>query len=216
MMPYRSTNRWIRLPAVGLLALALAPALSIPLLPASAVAADNEEESAKKADWQDRYRTIRNNALRMRDNATKIRRAYDLSQHSNNSQAGIRERFKQQVLETERKAEGSEAQLARFLADARESQIPPAWIYEVDDEPMAPSVPAAAAGVDPSHPVNAPGARNPAYSGGATDDDEAADQPADPRGASYGDFSDDRDDQYRVRDLEDTDKTTAEESKSEF
>ena len=102
----------------------------------------------KKAEWQDRYRVLRNNAVRMRDNATKLRRAYGLSQHSNYPRGGARVRFKQQVLETEQKADEFEAELASFMDEARANQIPPGWIYEVEDEPVDPGSPAAVDGDD--------------------------------------------------------------------
>src|SRR5690606_32239298 len=120
--------------------LALA-AVSSAGLAASPVCAEEAEveldaESLQKAEWQDRYRVLRNNAARMRENATKLRRAYALAQHANYPRGGARERFKQQVLETEEKAEAYEAELARFEEEARRERIPPGWIYEVEDEPV--------------------------------------------------------------------------------
>ena len=79
---------------VATLAISLASISSLFLLePAPATAAADDEEVAKKAEWQDRYRALRNNAVRMRDNAIKLRRAYSLSQHSNYPRGGARERF---------------------------------------------------------------------------------------------------------------------------
>jgi len=213
----RSTNRWSRLLAVGVLAASLAAGLAVVLeaLPASAAADD--EEVAKKAEWQDRYRTLRNNSVRMRDNAIKLRRAYSLSQHSNYPRGGARVRFKQQVVDTEHKADDYEAQMAAFLDEARQNQIPPGWIYEVDEEPIDPGSPAAAGGEEPTHRVAAPDGRNPALVEGARQDydDEVEDEPADDRGEEFGDFGDDRDDQYRIRDIEPA-EMNAEESKSDF
>lgn len=211
-----TTNQWRHLLAAATLALALASGLTVLFEPATAVAAADDEEVAKKTEWQDRYRTIRNNAVRMRDNAIKLHRAYSLSQHSNYPRGGARVRFKQQVDDTEHKASEYEAQLAAFLDEARQNQIPPGWIYEVDEEPVDPGMPAAAGGDEPTHRVAAPEGRNPAYVDGARQDyDDEVEEPADDRGEEFGDFGDDRDDQYRIRDVEPK-ETTADQSKSDF
>jgi hypothetical protein len=191
--------------AAGALAVALASTLSAFLAPSPAMAATDDAETAKKAEWQDRYRVIRNNAVRMRDNAIKLRRAYSLAQHANYPRGGARERFKQQVLDTERQADEFEAQRASFLDEARQKQIPPGWIYEVDDEPVDPGAPAAYDGDEPAHQVTAPAGRNPAYVDGGRqqqyDEEDAQDETGDDRGAEFNDFGDDRNDQYRVKDL---------------
>jgi hypothetical protein len=206
---------WMGLLASGVFALAPAPgaaqgatgaAASKASPSANAAASADDEEAAKKAEWQDRYRALRNNAVRMRDNATKLRRAYGVSQHSNYPRGGARERFKQQVLDTERKADDYESQLAGFMDEARQNQIPPGWIYEVDDEPVDPGTPAALGDDEPTHKVGAPDGRNPAYYGQGDDADQGAaddaDTMEDDRGTSFGDFNDDRDDQHRAQDTE--------------
>jgi hypothetical protein len=218
MILNRTMSRGSRLLAAATLAISLASISPIFLLvPAPATAAADDEEVAKKAEWQDRYRALRNNSVRMRDNATKLRRAYSLSQHSNYPRGGARERFKQQVIDTERKADDYEAQMASFLDEARQNQIPPGWIYEVDEEPIDPGSPAAVGEDEPAHRAGVPEGRNPAYVDGARQDyeDEAEEEPADDRGESFSDFGDDRDDQYRIRDVEPK-ETTADESKSDF
>lgn len=217
MIPNRHANRLRRQIAAATLAITLASVVSVFLLAApSAIAAADDEEVAKKNEWQDRYRVLRNNAVRMRDNAVKLRRAYSLSQHSNYPRGGARVRFKQQVVDTEKKADDYEAQMASFLEEARQSQIPPGWIYEVDEEPIDPGSPAAVGEDVPTHRAGAAEGRNPAYVDGARqDDDEAEEEPEDDRGESFGDFGDDRDDQYRIQDVE-PNETTAEDSKSDF
>ncbi|MBY0398772.1 hypothetical protein K2X89_00615 [Myxococcota bacterium] len=210
-------HRWSRLFAAGTLALSLVSGWAVFSASTSALAAADDAEVALKTEWQERYRTLRNNAVRMRDNAIKLRRAYSLSQHSNYPRGGARVRFKQQVEDTEHKADQYEAQMASFLDEARQSQIPPGWIYEVDEEPIDPGSPAAAAGDEPTHQVGVPEGRNPAYYEGARqdDEDEATDEPADDRGEEFGDFGDDRDDQYRIRDVEPP-EMNADQSKSDF
>ena len=203
MTEKRRTSRWNRTGAVWILALALAPVLAIPFLPTGAAAQTEDEDAAKKADWQDRYRTLRNNAVRMRDNAIKLQRAYKLSQHSNYPRGGARLRFKQQVEDTERKAEEFESKLASFQDEARENQIPPGWIFEVDDEPVDVGTPAAVGDDEDTHAAQAPEGRNPAYYGDSDRDDDDADdeeESGDDRGDAFDDFNDDRDDQYRAKD----------------
>ena len=205
MTEQRRTPRRTRSAATWLLALALAPAAAIPFVSTGAAAQSEEEEaeSAKKTQWQERYRTLRNNSVRMRDNAIKLERAYKLSQHSNYPRGGARLRFKQQVEDTVRAADDYEAKLAAFLDEARANSIPPGWIYEVEDEPVDAGTPAAVGDDEETHDVQTPEGRNPAYYGGGEDEDEDEqdeDEEGDDRGDEFDDFNDDRDDQYRARD----------------
>lgn len=198
----RIRARWGRLLAASTLGLTLGIACATSLAPAPARAEDEQgdvdQESLKKAEWQDRYRVLRNNAVRMRDNAIKLRRAYSLSQHSNYPRGGARERFKQQVLETERKADQYEAELAQFQEEARQEQIPPGWIYEVEDEPVDPGSPASFGDDEATHEAAAPAGRNPAFYDDADESDEEDEDERDDRGDAFDDFNDDRDDQYRA------------------
>lgn len=202
MIRIQSKRRWGRWLAASTLVIALGPAFSAWLSSSPVRAADAQEqldeESLKKAEWQDRYRALRNNAVRMRDNAVKLRRAYSLSQHANYPRGGARERFKQQVIDTEKRAGEYEAELASFKDQARQAQIPPGWIAEVDDEPIDPGSPASFADDDPTHQAAAPEGRNPAYFGSDDDADEAEDEEGDDRGEEFDDFNDDREDQYRA------------------
>jgi len=142
MTENRRTRRWIRTGATWLLALALAPALAIPVVADLASAETEEEELAKKADWQGRYRALRNNAARMRENATKLRRAYGLAQHANYPRGGAREDFRRQVEKAERDADDYASKVESFHDEARANEIPPGWLFEVDDEPIDPGLPA--------------------------------------------------------------------------
>lgn len=189
------------------LALGLLASASIDLVPsrvaakppeaASPAPAAPETEADQKAQWQGRYRALRNNAVRMRENATKLRRSYGLAQHANYPRGGARERFKQQVLDTERKADQYEEELANFADEARTNGIPPGWISEVDEEPIDHGIPAAVA--DDEEDGDARDGRNPLYADDP-DDDEASDEVRDAdedqeeRGGRRGDDDDsDRD-----------------------
>lgn len=147
-----------------------------------------EDEDALKAQWQGRYRALRNNAVRMRENAAKLRRSYGLAQHANYPRGGAREEFKQRVLDTERKADRYEAELAGFMDEARAHDIPPGWIYEVDEEPIDRGLPAAVGDDD----EDASG-RNPLYGDEADEEADDDSQNDDERGARASD--DDEEDQ---------------------
>ena len=180
---------------VGALAPGAASAQNAEKAATSTDATAPEDEGALKAQWQGRYRALRNNAVRMRENATKLRRAYGLAQHANYPRGGAREEFKQQVLDTERKADKYEAELAGFMDEARAQDIPPGWIYEVDEEPIDHGLPAAVGDED----EEASG-RNPLYDDEAEADDDARD--ADERGSRASD-DDDEDQNDSDRDEED-------------
>lgn len=168
MTERRRSNRWIQNAAGALLGLALASALAIPFVSGVAVAETEEEALAKKADWQDRYRVLRTNAFRMRENAKKLRRAYGLAQHANYPRGGAREDFRLQVEKAERDADDFTAKIDEFQEDARRNEIPPGWLAEVEDEPIDPGLPAAQDDADPDSEEEREG-RNPIY---FEDDDE--------------------------------------------
>jgi hypothetical protein len=138
----RRTRRWLRVAASWIVAIALAPALAIPFVAGPAAAETEEELLAKKDQWQGRYRELRNNAARMSENAKKLRKAYSQAQHANYPRGGAREEFRMQVEQAERDAEDYESKLVAFRDEARQNDVPPGWLYEVDDEPIDHGLPA--------------------------------------------------------------------------
>lgn len=170
MTERRRSNRWIQNAASALLGLALAPALAIPFFSDVAVAETEEEALVKKAEWQDRYRVLRTNAFRMRENAKKLRRAYGLAQHANYPRGGAREDFRLQVEKAERDADDFTAQIEEFQEDARRNEIPPGWLAEVEDEPIDPGLPAARDDADSEEDREG---RNPIYFEDEDEDDDA-------------------------------------------
>lgn len=142
MTEIRRPRRWLRLAASWIVAIALAPALTIPLVAGAADTATEEELLAKKDQWQGRYRELRNNAARMGANAKKLRVAYAQAQHANYPRGGAREAFRVQVEQAERDAEDYESKLVAFRDEARQNDVPPGWLYEVDDEPIDHGLPA--------------------------------------------------------------------------
>lgn len=162
MTERRRSPRWIQKTASLLLVLALAPALSICFVSEPASAETEEEALAKKAEWQDRYRVLRTNAFRMRENAKKLRRAYGLAQHANYPRGGAREEFRLQVEQAERDADDFSAQIEAFHEDALRNEIPPGWLAEVEDEPIDPGLPADQDESDPEPDDDREG-RNPIH-----------------------------------------------------
>jgi hypothetical protein len=138
----RRTRRWIHVAISWIVAIALAPALAIPLLADQASAETEEELLAKKDLWQGRYRELRNNEARMNENAKKLRAAYAQAQHANYPRGGAREAFRLQVEKAEQDAQDYGAKLVAFRDEARQNDVPPGWLYEVDDEPIDHGLPA--------------------------------------------------------------------------
>ena len=50
--------------------------------------------------------------------------------------------FRLQVEKAEQDAEDYEAKLVAFRDEARQNDVPPGWLYEVDDEPIDHGLPA--------------------------------------------------------------------------
>jgi hypothetical protein len=142
MTERRRARRWIHVAISWIVAIALAPALAIPLLADQASAETEEELLAKKDLWQGRYRELRNNEARMNENAKKLRAAYAQAQHANYPRGGAREEFRLQVEKAEQDAQDYGAKLVAFRDEARQNDVPPGWLYEVDDEPIDHGLPA--------------------------------------------------------------------------
>jgi hypothetical protein len=176
MSATRSKVRLVQLAAIPLFALGLTSLVALPLSPAPAHAeeAENEEEAelAKKTEWQDRYRVLRTNAVRMQDNAAKMRRAYGLAQHANYPRGNAREDFRKRVEKAERDGERYQAELAEFEEEARRNGIPPGWLAEVEDEPIDRGFPA-----ELDEESEDDGGRNPLYAD--EDDEESGDEEED-------------------------------------
>ena len=164
MTERRRPSRWIQKTASLLFCLALVPALSICVVSERASAETEEETLAKKVEWQERYRVLRNNEYRMRENAKKLRRAYGLAQHANYPRGGAREEFRLQVEKAERDADDFSAQIEAFHEEARRNEIPPGWLAAVEDEPVDPGLPADRDESDPESDDDREG-RNPIHFG---------------------------------------------------
>lgn len=134
--------------ALSTLGLAIALAvISLPLLPPEAARAGGEQSLAeKKAEWQDRYRTLLQNAARLRSNADASRENYARAQRRNYPRGGARQQFILEAENAEKELVEVKEEIAQIAIDARHAAIPPSWLYEVDDEPISPTPAASASG----------------------------------------------------------------------
>jgi len=139
-------------------AAAFALALLMLALPFAASAMDEEELLAKRNHWQSRYRTLLSNRAILNDNIAKLTHDYGQAQRRNYPRGGAREALLLQAREAEQELEAVEREIESIFVEARQSEVPPGWLYEVEDEPIERSQPAAAdpAEVDPD-------GRNPLY-----------------------------------------------------
>ena len=151
-MPFRKTSR-LR-PLAFLVALAL-------VLGAGFASAETEEELlAKRAHWQDRYRTLLQNRVILKDNIAKLRNDYAQAQRRNYPRGGARDAFLQKAEEQEDKLAEVERELDSIQRDARAAGVPPGWLAEVEDESF--EIPQPAAPSNDGDEVDREG-RNPIY-----------------------------------------------------
>ena len=113
-----------------------------------ALAETEEETMAKRLEWQDRYRVLLQNQAILKDNVAKLRHAYAQAQRRNYPRGGARERFLTQADEQQKQLDQVERELETIFAEARQAEIPPGWLYEVDDEELDLSGAPAAADLD--------------------------------------------------------------------
>lgn len=166
-------NRPSSRPLRSLLSLvALALALSIGLGATLASAETEEELLAKRAHWQDRYRTLLHNQAVLTRNIEKLRGDYAQAQRRNYPRGGAREAFLEKAAEQADLLAEVERELETIFREARAQDVPPGWLYEVEDEPIdtstRPASPAGDGRDDDDAGVD-PAGRNPLY----LDDDDA-------------------------------------------
>lgn len=116
------------------LAMALLVASAAVSLPA---AAETEEETlAKREYWQDKYRVLLRNQAILKDNVTKLEHDYAQAQRRNYPRGGARnELILKATLQRQQLAQ-TEKEIASIFTEARTSDVPPGWLYEIEDEPI--------------------------------------------------------------------------------
>jgi hypothetical protein len=138
---------------------------------AGTASAESEEElAAKRTHWQEKYRTLRYDKVRLETDIETLTNAYALAQRRNFPRGGARDKLVVQAAEAKKQLAETEEALASIHDEARRAGIPPGWLYEVETEPVESSQPASpGAGEDAEDRAG----RNPLY----FDDQEAGDAP---------------------------------------
>lgn len=148
---------------LSILGLAMAFAvISLPLLaPDAARAGTDQTLEEKKAEWQGRYRSLLQNAARLRSNAETSRENYARAQRRNYPRGGARQQFIVDAENAEKELVEVKEAIAQIAVDARHASIPPNWLYAVEDEPITVSAPASPSDQQDEQEERA--GRNPLY-----------------------------------------------------
>ena len=125
-----------------------------------AFAETEEELLAKRAHWQDRYRVLLKNQAILEDNIAKLRHNYAQAQRRNYPRGGAREAFREQADAQAVELDGVKQELESIFSEARAADVPPGWLFEVEEESFDPgSLPAS----PESEPTLDLDGRNPLY-----------------------------------------------------
>jgi len=142
-----------------------AGAALVALNPDTATAETEEELQAKRDHWQERYRNLLQDRMRYKDNITKSEKNYAQAQRRNYPRGGARDRFRLDTEDARKSLAQTEEAIENLFVEARRADIPPGWLYEVDDEQISYKQPASP---DSSEDDEDREGRNPLY----FDDDE--------------------------------------------
>ncbi|MAG34187.1 MAG: hypothetical protein CL908_25185 [Deltaproteobacteria bacterium] len=107
----------------------------------SASAQTEQEVLDQRTFWQDHYRRLLTNRAILKDNAARSRKYYSQAQRRNYPRGGARQQFLLDAENAEKELAVVEQEIAQIFVDARTQEIPPGWLYEVEDEPI--TIPAA-------------------------------------------------------------------------
>jgi hypothetical protein len=119
-------------------------------------------ELEEKAGWQQRYRTLLQLQTRLRDDASTARENYARAQRRNYPRGGARQQFIVDAEEAEAQLVTARAETETLLEQARHNAIPRNWFYEVDDEDIQSTSPAATGANEDAEDDSREG-RNPLY-----------------------------------------------------
>jgi len=133
---------------------------SVAPIEAQARSESDYDSTLGKAYWQGRYRTLRDQAARLRRTAEVARANYAAANRRNYRRGTNRSEQRMAALEAEAELVKVEADLAGLDEEARVNGALPGWLREVRDEPTAnrESVPAVEA-----NRLKDDGGRNPHY-----------------------------------------------------
>ncbi|MBJ18073.1 MAG: hypothetical protein GY910_09310 [bacterium] len=131
------------------------------MTPQIASAQTAEEIRAQRDNWQRKYRALLSDRVRLKENIAKSRKNYSQAQRRNYPRGGARQKFLVDAENAEKALAATEEAIAEIFTDARREGVPPGWLYEVEDEPIEATRPAASDSnaVDPEDRAG----RNPIY-----------------------------------------------------
>jgi len=135
---------------------------------ASAQAQTEEEIQEQRDAWQNRYRNLLSNRARLIRNIEASRENYARAQRRNYPRGGARQQFLIDADTATKELAATEKEIAGIFTEARQENVPPGWLYQVEDEPIEMPQPAA---LDESEEQDREG-RNPLH---FKDDEDAKD-----------------------------------------
>lgn len=145
--------------ATALSILIAATAVLVWTTPESASAQTPDEMQEQRTSWNERYRVLLRDRVRLEQNIVKSKNNYSLAQHRNYPRGGARQQFLIDAEDAAKELASTEEAIVELFAAAREANVPPAWLYEVEDEPIVSAQPNASeedeeddrAGRNPAH-----------------------------------------------------------------
>jgi len=146
-------------------------ATAIACVAATTASAESEEElAAKRTLWQEKYRTLRHDKVRLQTDIATLTNAYALAQRRNYPRGGARDEIRIQAAEATKLLAETEEGLASIHDEARRAGVPAGWLYEVEEEPIELGQPAS---MGDGEEAEDRAGRNPLY----FEDKEAGDAP---------------------------------------
>jgi hypothetical protein len=131
---------------------------------AAAQILDEEALMAKRQEWQQRYRQLLRDRQLYTENIATAQKNYAQAQRRNYPRGGARQQFLVDAQKAENGLAETEKAIAELFVEARQNDVPPGWLAEVEDEPITYEKPAAPGSSDEEDRAG----RNPLY----FDDDE--------------------------------------------
>ena len=128
----------LRYPRFGTRLLQIAMALLFTTAATSLpAAAETEEETlAKREYWQTKYRVLLRNQAILKENVTKLEHDYAQAQRRNYPRGGARNELLLKATSQRQQLAQTAQEIASIFTEARTSNVPPGWLYEVEDEPI--------------------------------------------------------------------------------
>lgn len=128
-----------------------------------ATASAGQDVQAMRDFWQGKYRTLLRNRATLNSNLAQLKHDYGQAQRRNYPRGGARQALLEQARQAEQELAKVEGQIETIFTDARMQDVPPGWLYEVEDEKIEAFQPAAP-GTAGDDGARADDGRNPLYS----------------------------------------------------